>query len=460
MDRPLPLAAHIYVRAMPLRRVLIVSPHFPPINAADHQRVRMSLPYFEEFGWRPTVLAVRPEDVEGTDDPLLSRTLPEGVEIIRTGALPVRWTRRLGLGSLALRALPAFWRAGNRLLARERFDAVYFSTTMFAVMALGSLWRRRFGVPYILDFQDPWIQDYYDQPGAPPPPGGRWKHGFNQWLARRLEPLAMRDVSEVVTVSPAYVETLRAHYPQLAADQCTVLPFGAPERDFDLLPTLDVRQTVFDPGDGRRHWVYVGRGGLDLTPALRILFTAVAEARARDPQVWSALRMHFIGTSYAPDGRAEKTVEPLAQACGVSDLVEERTARVPYFEAIQLLRQSEVILVVGSDSPAYSASKLYPCLLARRPLLALLHADSPAVAILRRCRAGRVVTFRPGAEVAAADTMQNALQGTLGEAAAGLPPDFDAAHFVAEHSARIVTARQCEVFDRAVLRLAPASRGL
>ena len=162
-------------RNLMARRVLIVSPHFPPINAPDHQRVRMSLPYFEEFGWRPTVLAVRPEDTEGTDDPLLERTLPDLIEIIRTGALPVRWTRRLGLGNLALRALPAFWRAGNRLLARERFDAVYFSTTMFAVMALGPLWRRRFGVPYILDFQDPWIQNYYNQPGAGPPPGGRFK---------------------------------------------------------------------------------------------------------------------------------------------------------------------------------------------------------------------------------------------------------------------------------------------
>ena len=316
---------------MPLRRVLIISPNFPPINAPDHQRVRMSLPYFEEFGWRPTVLAVQPEAVEGTDDPLLARTVPADVEVVRTGALPVRWTRRLGLGSLALRALPAFWREGNRLLARERFDAVYFSTTMFAVMALGPVWRRRFGVPYILDFQDPWIQDYYDRPGAPPPPGGRFKHGFNQWLARRLEPLAMRDVSEVITVSPAYVETLRAAYPRLAADQFAVLPFGAPERDFEFLAPLEVRQTVFDPDDGRRHWVYVGRGGLDLAPALRIVFTAVAEARTRDPQAWSALRMHFVGTSYAPDGRAEKTIEPVARACGVGDLVEERTARGAVF---------------------------------------------------------------------------------------------------------------------------------
>lgn len=439
------------------RRVLIVSPHFPPINAPDHQRVRMSLPYFEEFGWRPTVLAVRPEEVEGTDDPLLAQTLPADLEIVRTGALSVRWTRQLGLGSLALRALPAFWRAGNRLLARERFDAVYFSTTMFAVMALGPLWRRRFGVPYVLDFQDPWVQDYYDQPGAGPPPGGRLKHGFNQWLARRLEPLAMAAVSEVISVSPAYVETLRARYPTLAADRCTVLPFGAPERDWELLAALNVRQTVFDPGDGRRHWVYVGRGGEDMAPALRLLFTAVAEARRRDPEAWSGLRMNFVGTSYAPGDRAARTVEPLARACGVGDLVEERTARVPYFEALQLLRQSDAILVVGSDSPSYSASKLYPCLLARRPLLALLHEDSPAVEILQRWCAGPVVRFRPGEMARVTAAMHTALQETL---AAEPAADLDLTRFAAEHGARAVTARQCEVFDRALLRLAAPHDGL
>ena len=438
------------------RRILIVSPHFPPINAADHQRVRMSLPFFEEFGWRPTVLAVRPGDVEGPVDPLLAQTLPPEVEIVRTGALPVRWTRRLGLGGLALRALPTLWRAGSRLLARERFDAVYFSTTMFPVMALGPLWRRRFGVPYIVDFQDPWLDDYYRQPDAPPPPGGRFKYGFNQALARALEPRVMRAVGETISVSPAYVETLLRRYPFVAPGRFTVLPFGAPERDFEMLPGLHVPQTVFDPADGRRHWVYVGRGGPDMAVALRLLFTALAAARARDPRKWAQVRLHFVGTSYAPEGRAEKTIEPVARACGVADLVEERTARVPYFEALQLLRQSEAILVVGSDSPGYSASKLYPCLLARRPLLAVLHADSPAVDILHRCRAGRVVTFRAGD--AAAAVMEAALAGTA-SAAGAQTTDIDLPYFRAEHGARAVTARQCEVFDRAVLPLARGHSG-
>ena len=99
------------------RRFLIVSPHFPPVNAPDHQRVRMSLPYFTELRWQPTVLAVRPDCLEGcVNDPLLEKTVPKNIEVIRVGAIPFYLTRVLGGGSLALRALLTLHWAGNRLL--------------------------------------------------------------------------------------------------------------------------------------------------------------------------------------------------------------------------------------------------------------------------------------------------------------------------------------------------------
>ena len=65
-----------------MKRVLVVSPHFPPMNAPDMQRVRMSLPHFEEFGWRPYVLAA---EATGSDvlEPLLLRTLPPDVRVER-----------------------------------------------------------------------------------------------------------------------------------------------------------------------------------------------------------------------------------------------------------------------------------------------------------------------------------------------------------------------------------------
>src|SRR5439155_14582944 len=123
-----------------IKRVLCVSPHFPPVNAPDHQRVRMALPYLREFGWDATVLSVKPGSIEGAViDPLLELTLPADVSIHRVGAVPREATRLVGLGNLAMRALPFLWRAGNRLLKRgmrngeggienRRFDLVFFST--------------------------------------------------------------------------------------------------------------------------------------------------------------------------------------------------------------------------------------------------------------------------------------------------------------------------------------------
>ena len=110
------------------KRVLIVSPHFPPINAPDHQRVRMSLPYFEEFGWEPHVLTVQPEFVEGNCDRLLEQTVPDRIPVMRTGALSVKYTKRIGLGNLSLRCFPYLLKVGNSYLAKQKFDLVYFST--------------------------------------------------------------------------------------------------------------------------------------------------------------------------------------------------------------------------------------------------------------------------------------------------------------------------------------------
>src|ERR1700677_3580293 len=169
-------------RAMP-RRVLIVSPHFPPINAPDHQRVRMSLPYLRENGWEAHVLAVDPRFVEGAWDPDLLRTIATDVPVTRAGAVPLRMTRWLGLGRLGLRAFGPLNRMGSRLLCQRAFDLVYFSTTVFPTMSLGPRCKRLFGVPYVLDLQDPWLGDYYDRTGVIPP-GGWWKYRFSQWLAR------------------------------------------------------------------------------------------------------------------------------------------------------------------------------------------------------------------------------------------------------------------------------------
>jgi glycosyltransferase involved in cell wall biosynthesis len=427
------------------RHVLIVSPNFPPINAPDHQRVRMSLPHLKEFGWRATVLAVSPEYVDGLHDPFLSETVPKDTRVVRTKALRAKHTRRFGLGDFALRALPFLRSAGDRLLSGGEFDLVFFSTTAFPIMALGPRWLKRWRVPYILDFQDPWLSDYFNG-RTETPPGGHFKYGLSQKLARFLEPDTVRKASHIITVSPAYRESLRQRYSWLSSDRFTVLPFGAAENDFEIMASLDLQQKVFDPKDGKRHWVYVGAGGVAMTFSIRSFFQALGRVRRNGGgRELENLMIHFIGTDYAAGDRGRETFRPVAAEYGVADIVEEMPNRIPYFEALKCLNDAEALIVPGSDDPGYTASKICAYIMANKPMLAIFHEDSSAVSVLRDARVGTVVTFKDRTEV---ERMTAEIEAGWFKSAREPATINQVA--LEPYLAKEMTRRQCAVFDQCV----------
>ena len=420
------------------RRVLIVSPHFPPVNAPDMQRVRMSLPFFRESGWEPTVLAVQPAGTESLD-PLLSETLPADVPVERVPSLPPGLTRPFGVGNVALRSLPWLYRAGSALIKRRSIDLVYFSTTMFLSMPLGRIWRRQFGVPFVLDIQDPWLSDYYDtHPDAAPP-----KYAAAHRLHASLEPWTMKKVGGLIAVSDAYIATLRGRYPWIRADCCARIPFSASETDVAFIQAHPQKNTVFARTPGKTYGVYIGRGGDDLAPALRILFDAFNRLRGIEPGVGQP-ELHFVGTDYATDSRARRTVEPIAAETGGSLEVFERTARIPYFEALQVMQDADFLVLVGSDDPQYTASKVYPYLLSRKPIVAVVHEKSGLVPLLRSTGAV-LVTFGSGGTEAPTEELSRGLAQMLRR----LPFTLDLSPEAADAcSAREMTRAQCAVFDR------------
>jgi hypothetical protein len=427
------------------RRVLIVSPHFPPVNAPDHQRVRMMLPHLAEFGWHAHVLAFRSEVIEAARDPDLERTIPTDAEVTRVGAIPYQWSRPFGFGNVVWRGLRSLRRAADRLLRRERFDVAFFSNTLFGTWVLGPRWRARFNVPYVVDFQDPWVNDYYHRTGTRPP-GGWLRYGLSHRSARRNEPVVVRQAAHLIAVAPAYPKTLMDRYPDVPADRFTVVPFAAARRDFDQVRELGIRQPVFDSADGLRHWVYLGRGGADMARGLRGLFLAIRKLRDSHPEL-NRVRLHFVGTSYALGSLAQPTIKPVAEACGVADLVEEQTARLPYLQGIDLLQSADTLLIVGSDDPSYSASKVYPCIAAGRPILAVLHRASAAGAVITRCRAGELIGFdETDSDETLAEQITPAIIRRL-EAQSDARPDTDWPAFE-PYTAREMTRQVCQIFDR------------
>ncbi|MGC4072654.1 MAG: glycosyltransferase [Nibricoccus sp.] len=441
----------------PLRRVLIVSPSFPPMNAPDLQRVRMSLPYYRENGWEPVVLTVDPSVLDGSREEALVATIPAGIRIHRCGAFPLKWSRLLGLGNLGLRAWFPLLFAGARLIRREKIDIVFLSNTQFVTFTLGRIWLHWLGVPYVIDLQDPWRTDYYERPGSRRPPGG-WKYQLARAQAWLLEGWSFRRVGAFMSVSQAYLDDLRKRYRWFHAVPADVIRFGASEADLTaaraLPPSLNAQLSTLNSSAIR--FVYTGAAGPIMPHALKVLFRALADFRARRPDDARRLRFEFLGTSYAPPGRGVETVTPVAREFGVEDLVHELPHRLGHLECLQIQAQADVLLLLGSSDLAYSPSKLYPYYLAKRPMLSVVFRDSYLESMLRELACSTVVTF---VENTPADEAHEQLCAFFEHALTSFtgctPPPRNDAFFRREFLAQSLTARQCALFEAAAKTASP-----
>jgi hypothetical protein len=172
--------------------------------------------------------------------------------------------------------------------------------------------------------------------------------------------------------------------------------------------------------------------------------------KSENPELFRRLDVRFFGTSNQTAGDLRPRVLPEARSLGVEESVFEEPARIDYLDALNVLVQSNAILLLGSTEKHYTASKLYPALLARRSILAAFHEESSVVPILRSVATGnwcRLVTYNDREPPQAKSP---ALYRHLADLVAGCSediPDPTQVPVVREFSAQRLAGRLAEVFD-------------
>ena len=431
------------------RRLLMVSPHFPPDGSAGTHRARLLAPHLADYGWEPTVVTVDPRDYESRLDPELADMVPSTLRVIRCRAWPARWTRRVGVGDLGLRAFRGLHGACSTLLRDEPFDALFITIYPAYPAMLGPVLKKRFGVPFVLDYQDPWVGSWGRTVGGGPAGQADRKSRLSRWLAERLEPAAVRAADAITAVSTETYEAVRSRNPALARTACLTLPIGGEAADFGHVRARHRTNPYFDPSDGNVHICSVGTLlplGLE---TLRAVLRALAEVRDHRPHLYERIRLHFFGTSNETRADAPARVQPVANALGVGDHVDEVAPRIAYSEAMAVQTQATALLLMGSTEPHYTASKLYPGLLAARPLVAVYHEASSVCEILRRA------TRPPSARLIAYDDRARA-ESRVDDIAAALAavaedPSYDARgvdlEVLAGYSAHALAGRLAKLLD-------------
>lgn len=374
------------------RRVLVVTSSYVPACIADMHRARHLAWELPTQGWAVEVLYPnsdfqRPECLEPGSSFLFNEETPRHA----VAPASARFFRLLKMRSIGWRALWPLDRAGARLLRSKKFDLVYITTANFPLFCLGRRWARLFDVPYVLDYHDPWVRDHEQYRTTT----HSLKLRIARFLSRSMERYALEGAAGVVSVSPAYLDELRARYgPLRCLDtyRSEAIPFAGSEHDVNLgaAPVEPLRQ--------HREIVYVGAGGSIMAKSFSAICEALAEVRRRAPELVAFLKVRILGTHSHWRTGGPKPLEEIADRLGLADVVEEHPPRITYARALELAQQSDGLLVLGVDDAGYFPSKLFTYALSGKPLLACLRADSAARVLFDRMpNLGHLMPFEEGA---------------------------------------------------------------
>lgn len=421
------------------KKILIISAHFPPSNLAGVHRSRLFAVHLPDFGWEPVILTVHEDYYEEPPDDGLVQLLPRNLRVEKVKAFSV--TKPRVIGDIGLRAFFQLYQKAKHLIKEERFDFLYIPVPSFYTALLGRWLHASTGVPYGIDYIDPWVHRF---PGSE---GKFSRHWWSTKLASFLEPVAVKKACLITGVAPGYYEGVLFRNPGLHLTALAgAMPYGGEKADAEKIRQLKKRPFFFNDG-AKCRLVYAGA----LLPKAFGLLESVCKAIAENRHLFTNVELYFIGTGKRAGDNQSFNVKPIAEKYSLWEtVVFEHPARMAYLDVLAHLNAADGVFVLGSTERHYTPSKIYQAVLSGRPLFAVLHEGSSAVKIIRGSKAGLVLTF--GDQF---DTGQ--FEASFAQSFAGFQKtmqDFDPAtvdqSVFAGYSAQAVTGQLAGLLDKVI----------
>ncbi len=421
-----------------LRRVLIISYHFPPRPAIGSVRLEGLAKYLPRYGWEPVVLT--PTYPGGPD---------KRFEVIETGYLDVvdNLKKRMGLRNGAglqeqlhisqtlrsgrfspldpvVKALKTFicypddqrgWLPfalqKARSLIREGFiDAIITSSKPETSHLIGAKLRQELHIPWVADLRDLWTQNHYYE-----------FLSFRKIVERRLELKTLNSANALVTVSAPLAQLLQELHREKTIYSITN---GFDPDSVSANPKLTSEFTVTYTGS-------LYRGKRDP----RILLEAVRNLIKLGVMEPTALRIRFYGEQ-------GYWIKQEISSYGLDEVVELH-GHIKREDALKRQGESQVLLLLTWNNPRESGvytGKLFEYLAARRPILALGGTPGVVGPLLEETRTGFHVAN-------VSETMEVLHRWWIGYLNSGYVPYYGRESAISRYSQNKMAERFAEVLN-------------
>jgi glycosyltransferase involved in cell wall biosynthesis len=378
------------------KKVLLITYYWPPAGGSGVQRPVKFAKYLREFGWEPIVFTVANGEYPERDETLL-QDIPEHLHIFTTPTLEPYTLFRALIGNkqpvnanffhhrqkkgLVSRLL--FWvrsnlfipdarigwfipatRRLNAFLRQEKVDAIISTGPPHTVHLIASKVSKKFSIPWIADFRDPWTGiDYFDKLALT---------AAARRLHRRLEYRTLTQADSVITVSPFLQKMLE----EISHRKVHVITNGFDEENFlHERPAADARFTI------------VHMGMLGGARDHRIFWQALATFAQQDNAFHEALEIHLYGKV---DATILESIPPILLG---NTLLEQY---VPHAAVPNILQRAQLLYLPIHDcaiDAGFLPGKLFEYLAARRPILSIGPVHGDTANVIRSLRAGETVGY-------------------------------------------------------------------
>lgn len=344
-----------------MRRVLI-------IQMGRDMRLLRYMKFLKEFGWKATYLnAGGGTALESFDDYL------KDVEVIRVSANP-----------LPKDALPAFFklrkhlfipefnyfwivkafRMARDLLERRRYDLI-FTSTPYSNIVVGYYLKQRYGLPWVVDYTDPWTNNfvYYKPPN-------RLVEAYDKHLEHKFTSPA----DFVLAVNEFQTDYLVG---SIGIDRKKVddIPLGYVNEDFRRARKVNEK---------KEKMVFLHLGVFYNEYSLNF-FKVLRTCMKESPEMKKDIEVLFLGNVLEP-----KKQELIG--LGMGDTI-RFFGHVPFYSAMGWIQYSDVNIILTGDEKTkpLMTTKITEYLRAGKMILAVVPKGSFLDGILLRTKSGAVV---------------------------------------------------------------------
>ena len=455
-----------------MKKVLVVSYHFPPSGGARTRRTLKFLKYWPQFEWQPVVLTTKHTQYISFDPSLIGQ-IPKDVSIYRANDLSSytqglkacarnepadasvsEMSRRPTWLNHALHRSLNFlkkWVAipdpfvilwvpfavlkGRSVCRSERIDLIYATAPPFSNHVAAAILKRLTQKPLVTDFRDAWIANPMRKLRLPQ---------ARRRVEARIEHAVIQQATAVVCTTDGMMQDFRARYPHELPQKFVLITNGYDRED---VPTCMSDEADTDSDKMR----IVHTGNLTAERSPRQFLESLRRLLDARPDLKDHIEVVFVGKS-----------ERFLDGCRLEDYLStyelHHVVKLPGYvsraEAMAYQTSASILLLLIGVVPKEQiltygiASKLYDYMLTQKPIMTLAD-QGPVSDIVERTNMG--VVLEPSDIDGMTAYLSNAFD-LYTHHCLGIEPNLDE---INKYDIQILSETLTELFDTCVSKLSP-----